>query len=136
VNILELLNNFFEEDKTSKLSSSTKLYFFLIYQANEAVKTALKSQVILIDDLGTKTFNWINDKIRLITEEANRNQKSLIISTNLNPQELINSLELRTASRLTELVSKQGIIYLGEEDYRRKKREEKEKTGNHFKDRF
>ena len=136
MNILELLNNFFEEDKTSKLSSSTKLYFFLIYQANEAVKTALKSQVILIDDLGTKTFNWINDKIRLITEEANRNQKSLIISTNLNPQELINSLELRTASRLTELVSKQGIIYLGEEDYRRKKREEKEKTGNHFKDRF
>ena len=88
----------------------------------------MKSQVILIDDLGAKTFNWINDKIRLITDEANRSQKSLIISTNLNPQELINSLELRTASRLTELVSKQGIIYLGEEDYRIKKREEKEKT--------
>jgi len=36
VNIYELLNNFFEEDKTSKLSSSsTKLYFFLIYQANK-----------------------------------------------------------------------------------------------------
>ncbi|RAO98697.1 hypothetical protein PW5551_08275 [Petrotoga sp. 9PW.55.5.1] len=76
MNIFELLNNFFEEDKTSKLSSSSiKLYIFLIYQANESLKTALKSQVILIDDLGTKKFNWINDKIRVITDEANRNQK-------------------------------------------------------------
>ena len=66
-------------------------------------------------------------KTNTSTISSYRSQKSLIISTNLNPQELINSLELRTASRLTELVSKQGIIYLGEEDYRIKKREEKEK---------
>jgi len=72
----------------------------------------LKSQVILIDTLGAKTFNWINDKIRLITDEANRNQKSLIISTNINPKELRNLLELRTASRLTELIPQQAIIYL------------------------
>ena len=67
-------------------------------------------------------------KTNTSTISSYRSQKSLIISTNLNPQELINSLELRTASRLTELVSKQGIIYLGEEDYRIKKWEEKEKT--------
>ncbi len=97
-------------------------------QADEAVKTALKSNIIFIDDLGAKDYNWIEDKIRIIIDEINRSQKSLIISTNLNPQELINSLELRTASRLTELIPKQGIIYLGEEDYRIKKREEKEKT--------
>jgi len=72
----------------------------------------LKSQVILIDTLGTKTFNWINDKIRLITDEADRNQKSLISSTNINPKELINLLELRTASSLTELIPQQAIIYL------------------------
>ncbi len=59
---------------------------------------------LLIDDLGAKTFNLINDKIRLITDEANRSQKSLIISTNINPKELISSLELRAASRLTELI--------------------------------
>ncbi|GEM_PF-2815957 len=94
MNIFELLNNFFEENKTSKLSSSTKLYFFLIYQANESLKAALKSRVILIDDLGTKTFNWINDKIRVITDEVNRKQK-----------ELISSLELRTASRLIKVIS-------------------------------
>ena len=36
MNIFDLVNNFFEEDKKSKLSSSTaKLYFFLIYQANK-----------------------------------------------------------------------------------------------------
>jgi hypothetical protein len=28
------------------------------------------------------------DKIRLITDEANRNQKSLIISTNMNQKQL------------------------------------------------
>jgi DNA replication protein DnaC len=99
-------------------------------QANESLKAALKSQVILIDDLGAKTFNWINDKIRVITDEANRNQKSLIISTNINPKELISSLELRTASRLTELIPQQAIIYLGEEDFRIHKRQEKEKEWN------
>ena len=36
MNIFDLVNNFFEEDKKSKLSSSAaKLYFFLIYQANK-----------------------------------------------------------------------------------------------------
>lgn len=97
-------------------------------QADEAVKTALKSEIIFIDDLGAKDYKWIADKIRIIIDEINRSQKSLIISTNLNPQELINSLELRTASRLTEIIPKQGIIHLGEEDHRIKKREEKEKT--------
>jgi len=37
-------------------------------------------------------------------------------------------------SRLTEIMPKQGIIHLGEEDYRIKKREEK--LGKHFKARF
>ena len=36
MNIYDLVNMFFEEDKKSKLSSSSaKLYFFLIYQANK-----------------------------------------------------------------------------------------------------
>ncbi|HOP24811.1 MAG TPA: hypothetical protein PLO45_05840 [Defluviitoga sp.] len=37
MNIFDLVTNFFEEDKKSKISSSAaKLYFFLIYQANKA----------------------------------------------------------------------------------------------------
>ena len=36
MNIYDLVSMFFEEDKKSKLSSSSaKLYFFLIYQANK-----------------------------------------------------------------------------------------------------
>ncbi|HOP24810.1 MAG TPA: ATP-binding protein [Defluviitoga sp.] len=96
--------------------------------ADKAIKRTMKSDIIFIDDLGAKDYKWVEEKIRIVIDEVNRNQKSLIISTNLNPKELINSLEQRTSSRLIEIVPKQGIIYLGEEDYRIKKREEKEKA--------
>jgi len=56
---------------------------------------------------------------------VNRNQKSVIISSNLNPKELVNFLDDRTVSRLMEIIPKEGLIYLGEEDFRVKKREEK-----------
>jgi DNA-binding transcriptional regulator YhcF (GntR family) len=37
VNVFNLLNNFFREDAREKVSSSaTKLYFFLIYEANKS----------------------------------------------------------------------------------------------------
>jgi DNA replication protein DnaC len=70
-------------------------------------------------------LDWIGQKIRIIIDEVNRNQKSVIISTNLNPKELVNFLDDRTVSRLIEIVPKEGLIYLGEEDFRVKKREEK-----------
>ncbi len=45
-------------------------------QADEAVKTALKSNIIFIDDLGAKEHKWIDDKIRIIIDEINRSQKA------------------------------------------------------------
>jgi len=93
--------------------------------ADIAIKSALESDLIFIDDLGAKSYDWIGQKIRIVIDEVNRNQKSVIISTNLNPKELINFLEERTVSRLLEIVPKEGVIYLGEEDFRMKKREGK-----------
>jgi len=94
--------------------------------ADEKIIQALKAEVIFIDDLGAKSYNWIAEKIRIIVDEATRNRKSIIISSNLKPDKLVTSLDDRTASRLTELIPKQGIIYRGEEDFRIKKRKEKE----------
>ncbi len=93
--------------------------------ADITIKSALESDLIFIDDLGAKSYDWIGQKIRIVIDEVNRNQKSVIISTNLNPKELVNFLEERTVSRLLEIVPKEGVIYLGEEDFRMKKREEK-----------
>ena len=93
--------------------------------ADAAIERAFESDLIFIDDLGAKSYDWIGQKIRIVIDEVNRNQKSVIISTNLNPKELVNFLEERTVSRLLEIVPKEGVIYLGEEDFRMKKREGK-----------
>lgn len=93
--------------------------------ADAAIERALESDLIFIDDLGAKGYDWIGQKIRIVIDEVNRNQKSVIISSNLNPKELVNFLDDRTVSRLLEILPKEGMIYLGEEDFRVKKREEK-----------
>jgi DNA replication protein DnaC len=93
--------------------------------ADAAIERAFESDLIFIDDLGAKSYEWIGQKIRIVIDEVNRNQKSVIISTNLNPKELVNFLDDRTVSRLIEIVPREGLIYLGEEDFRVKKREEK-----------
>lgn len=83
---------------------------------NERYDEFSKNKIISIDDVGIESVaNIYGEKrhfVQEIIDEAERKQKLLVISTNLNEKELIEKYDYRTVDRLRTLTSL--VIFQGE----------------------
>ncbi|SDY28721.1 ATP-binding protein [Lachnobacterium bovis] len=83
-------------------------------------KSIFDCDLLIIDDLGTELTNtFTNSQLFLCVNERLLRKKSTIISTNLSPNQLIDTYSERTFSRI---INNYSILKLFGEDIRMKKR--------------
>jgi len=119
----------------SLLQKGHSVLYFTAYQLFETLSSGVFSRdsaaisnnksifdcdLLIIDDLGTELTNtFTNSQLFLCVNERLLRKKSTIISTNLSPNQLIDTYSERTFSRI---INNYSILKLFGEDIRMKKR--------------
>ena len=70
----------------------------------EAYRTALESELLLLDDLGAhRVTEWVKDTVTSILTYRCNHRKPLIATTNLDDEEMLQAISERAYSRLFEM---------------------------------
>lgn len=96
----------------------------MFYYIRESVKENIDSKIdfytsfdyLIIDDLGAgKITDWVKEIFYLIIDRLYRYMKNVIITTNMNADEMSKSFDYRIVSRMLEMGM---VIKFGSNDYR------------------